>query len=397
MSTRSILSTLLLIAGGTLFALLMATAILMLFPNLIFGTTGYYDRPFANQSIEVEFKPTDGDLFVALPGSIRPPTEDGVMQDFRIEWDAQGFRRPAQTADLYPIVVFGDSFTEGFNVPVPYADRLAELLATPVRNYGYRAYGPREIARAVGEFAGSELHTWLLYGYFAGNDLGDAVRPPKLDTSSPIALWSALFARIYPPPPPAPSQKYDFPTPVIIGGNYYEMAFLWYYWWWQLAPEEGFEASENFAVFNNALDEIERSVPSETCKALVFIPTKEQLYYRYIYQTERRWILQAGHKLILDADKKIQIVPAPIKDEDEGAFITALYGQYNTVKALIESKPDWYFIDLLPAFEQAVAEGQLLYYPYDSHWNQAGHDLAASVIAANLQEFTECPLNPQSP
>jgi hypothetical protein len=39
-----------------------------------------------------------------------------------------------------------------------------------------------------------------------------------------------------------------------------------------------------------------------------------------------------------------------------------------------------------------VNQGELLYYPYDSHWNQAGHDLAAQTIAETMQSTADCPL-----
>lgn len=393
---RAIVTKLLLIILGCLSSLVIATAVLMLFPKAIFGTTSYYERRFASQSLEVVFRSSDGDLFAALPGSIRPPREDLILQNFTLSWDSDGFRQPATSAPAYPIAVFGDSFTEGFNVPAPYSDRLAHLLNVPVRNFGYRAYGPVEVAQAAREFAAAEPRTWLLYGYFSGNDLGDAVRPPKLDTTSPVALWRALFDRLNPPVTDPyklpPKDQYDFPMPVIIGGSYYELAFLWYYWWWQLAPAEGFATSSNFATFATALDAVDADLPAETCKALVFIPTKEQLYYRYIYQTERQWIRSAGHKLVLAEENMIRMIPQVILEEEEADFIAALYGQYHAVKTLIESKPGWRFIDLLPAFEAAAADGQLLYYPYDSHWNQAGHDLAAQVIAAAMQAAADCPI-----
>jgi hypothetical protein len=387
---KAALSRLALILAGCGFAFVMATIGLMLFPGAVFGATDYYERRYAGQSLNVSFRHSDGDLFVALPGSIRPPQENAVLESFTIIWDSDGFRRPAQQAEAYPIALFGDSFTEGFNVPVPYADRLAQFAQMPVRNYGYRAYGPVEVARAAKAFAALEARDWVIYGYFSGNDLGDAVRPPKIDTRSPFALWTALFARLNPPltdPYQLPvKDHYDFPLPVIIGGSYYEMAFLWYYWWWQLAPEEGFAASQNFTVLSDSLDEIAAASPSGACKALVYIPTKEHLYYRYIYPTDRQWVRNAGHKLVLDSDKTIKIVPAPIAEGDEAQFMAALYGQRDAVRALVEGKPGWRFIDLLPAFESAVAGGQLIYYPYDSHWNQAGHDLAAQTIAAALED-----------
>ena len=80
-------------------------------------------------------------------------------------------------------------------------------------------------------------------------------------------------------------------VPVIIGGNYYEMVFLTYYLWRQLAPPEGFAASKTFQIFADTLTQIEQDTP-ETCRALIFIPTKEQLYYPYVYPSERQWLRQ---------------------------------------------------------------------------------------------------------
>ena len=78
------------------------------------------------------------------------------LASFVIDWDENGFRVPAMTADTYPIAVFGDSYTEGFNVARPWADGLANNLDVPVYNYGYRGYGPQEVATTATEFANAE-------------------------------------------------------------------------------------------------------------------------------------------------------------------------------------------------------------------------------------------------
>lgn len=379
-----------LILSGVFCGFGLITAFLMFFPDLVFGTTSYYQRISADQTITVQFRPRDGDLFPALPGRIRPPEHNEPMTDFTIRWDADGFRLPAMTADQYPIAVFGDSFTEGYNVAMPYADRIAEALDLPVRNYGYRAYGPVEVAQAITQFAPIEARDWVIYGYFSGNDLGDAVRPPKVDTQSPIGIWSALLTRLDAPDPFAPAERYDFPMPVIIGGNYYDLAFVWYYWWWQIGDPADYAASRNLATLDESLDAADAAIDPETCKALVFIPTKEQLYYRYIYASERRWIREARYVPHLAPDQTLYFSPQPISESAEPEFMTALYHQRDAITTLIAARPDWVLIDLLPAFESAVAEGQLLYYPYDSHWNQAGHDLAGRVIAESMQAYPEC-------
>lgn len=385
---KSLLSKVLLIAVSCIVAFAATTLILMAFPRPFLGPPNYYERLSPGQTMHYVFRETDGDLFVALPGRVRPPEKNHTLVDFTLAWDDDGFRQPAHPADAYPIAVFGDSFTEGFNVPVPYADRLAERLNIPVRNYGYRAFGPVEVAQAIRDYAPREQRRWMIYGYFSGNDLGDGIRAPKIDTHSPLAVWQALFQRFQwnnrAQPRYDPGVHYDNPMPVIIGDKYYEQVFLPYYLYWHLEPSEGFAASRNFKMLAQQLQVIDSGVSAETCRALVFIPTKEQLYYPYIYPTERQWLRGIMHRLVIDSDGIIQFASAPITEMDEPDFVAKLHSQRDAVHALVNSLPGWQFIDLLPAFEEAASRGEMLYYTYDSHWNQAGHDLAAEVIAAAL-------------
>lgn len=393
---RRLLNTLALIAFGCGLAFGVATALLMALPDLVFGTTQYAQRMSPSGSMEIVFKPADGDLFAALPGSIRPPEDNTSLAQFTLHWDAHGFRKPARLHVSYPLAVFGDSFTEGFNVETPYADVLAAALDQGVYNYGYRAYGPVEVAQAAQQFAAAPEREWVLYGYFSGNDLGDTVRLPKVDTRTVSSTWQALIDRLNPPLTDPyrlpPRDRYDFPKPVIIGSRYYELTFLWYYWWWQRVPapdQDAFMQSANVRILSHSLDVIAASAP-DACKALVFIPTKEQLYYPHIYPTERQWILGAANTLVLDNEAAIRIIPQPLTEQDEASFIDSLNGQHALIQSLIAGKPDWTFIDLLPAFRDAVARGELLYYPYDTHWNQAGHTLAGQTIAEMLKD-QPCP------
>lgn len=387
---KSLLTKLSLVIVGCGVAFGITTLILMLFPRPFLGPSSYYERLSPGQTMRYVFHETDGDLFVALPGRVRPPQADLTLADFMLSWDNDGFRNPAYPADAYPIAVFGDSFTEGFNVQTPYADGLAVRLNMPVRNYGYRAFGPVEVSQAIREFAVRERRQWVIYGYFSGNDLGDGVRGPKVNTRSPLAVWEALFQRFQwnarPQPRYNPDVHYDNPMPVIIGDKYYEQVFLPYYLYWHLAPQEGFAASRNFQMLMAMLRDIDATLPAETCRALVFIPTKEQLYYPYIYPTERQWLRGVMNRLVIDSGGIIQFANAPISEADEAEFQMRLYGQHDAVAGLVNSLPGWLFIDLLPPFEAAVQRGEMLYYSYDSHWNQAGHDLAADVIAAALRD-----------
>jgi hypothetical protein len=42
------------------------------------------------------------------------------------------------------------------------------------------------------------------------------------------------------------------------------------------------------------------------------------------------------------------------------------------------------FLDLTPALEQNAAAGRAVYFPDDSHWNAAGHEVAAQELAKFL-------------
>lgn len=385
----------LLVIGGVGTAYLLATGLLTLFPHLLPGGNPYA-RTNEGVALDVIVKTTDGDMFAWFPGKIRPPEEDVVLAAFRLAWDTDGFRQPAQAAAHYPIAAFGDSFTEAANVALPWPDMLAQYLEVPVRNYGYRDYGPIEIAKAASEFAGKEARAWLLYAYFSGNDLANNNRTTRIEERSPFFLMPHLAARaageVQTPAAQPTAEHYDFPLPVIIGGNYYEMVFFPQYIWAQLAPPEGFEASRTFEILGQQLDVMTHSVPPETCKALIFTPTKEHLYYRYIYETERQWIRGVGQAPYIDAAGLLQWRDYAYSAEEEAALLAHLNDQRDAVAGLVASKAGWLFIDLLPAFEEAVGRGELLYYPYDTHWNQAGHNLAASVIAQAMQDAPGCRL-----
>lgn len=378
--------------GGVVFALLLLVGLLKLFPGLVHGAAPE-QRKEAGLTMQASFHPEDGDLFAALPGRIHPPDENPVLASFTLSWDADSFRVPAHPAEHYPIAAFGDSFTEGTNVALPWPDKLAEALHVPVQNYGYRGYGPLETAATVNQFAGKDTRTWIIYAFFAGNDLGDANRSTLNEERSPFALLPYLAqqaaGQMATQSAADASAHYDFPMPVIIGGNYYEMVFLTYYLWRQLAPLEGFAASKTFDIFNDALEHIEHDTP-DTCHAFIFIPTKEQLYYPYVYPSERQWIRQNAYRGILDNSGYLQVEPAPMTEDQEAAIIPHFSDQRDAVRTLVESKAGWHFIDLLPVFQQHVDAGELLYYPYDTHWNQAGHDLAAQVVAEAMQGVEGC-------
>jgi len=380
------------IFAGLWAALVLVGLLLLLFPNLL-PREETYQRSERGESLQIDFYITSGDLFGYMPGKIRPPIEDALLASFMLTWDENGFRVPAQTADHYPIAAVGDSFTEAPIIEQPWVDLLAQTLGVPVGNYGYRGYGPVEVGRVVREQVAQQPRRWLIFAWFAGNDLYDIGRSKTIDERSTAFLLEGVLNRAVEniAPESSPNTHYDFPMPVIIGGNYYEMAFLADFLWAQRPPTEGLSASRNAQEAAAILQDTKAALGAETCTALVFIPTKEQLYYPYIYPTERQWLRGVGKMPIINGAGWLELQDAPITEAQEPALLDQINAQRDLL-ADLAAEHAYLFIDLLPPFSQAVANGDLLYYPYDTHWNPQGHALAAAFIAEQLANHTECPL-----
>lgn len=391
----------LLVLGGFLFAILLVLLTLWLFPNLVPSTTTPREES-AGVSLHIDYYSTDGDLFRYMPGAIRPPAENVFLQSFDVAWDKDGFRIPQDSAPHYPIVLFGDSFVEGNEVPVPWPDRLAEALGVPVRGYGYRGFSPQDIAEVAQEFIPEDQRTWVLYAHFSGNDIAQA-QTTKPRSNDPLTRLGELVERAdrwtqNRPNPPAlitnPDDRYAFPMPVIIGGSFYELAFLDAYIWWQIAPEGGFEHSRAFQVIEETMQTFEHTLQPDTCKAMIFVPVKGQLYYPYIHPGTRQYMLALSKRpTYIDETDILELLPYHFDytPEGEALFIAHLHDQRDAIARLAAAR-GWFFIDLLAAFETAVAEGELLYYHYDSHWNQDGHTFAAEAVAKFMLNHPECPL-----
>jgi hypothetical protein len=45
------------------------------------------------------------------------------------------------------------------------------------------------------------------------------------------------------------------------------------------------------------------------------------------------------------------------------------------------------YLDLTSTFQEEAGAGAELYYPFDTHWNQRGHSLAAQTIAKYIEDM----------
>jgi hypothetical protein len=135
--------------------------------------------------------------------------------------------------------------------------------------------------------------------------------------------------------------------------------------------------------------------------------TAEELVKQKKWQSLKRVLgeiktIADGHDIkliILYIPTKIQVYGQYFVEEESGSgFLARIHEQLryerNTLDAFtaITKELNLEFIDLDRYFKKLAAEGELLFYPFDTHWNARGRELAASYLVANIGTITTNPI-----
>jgi hypothetical protein len=353
-----------LVFAGCLFAGLLLLLLLTIFPQ---HRPGY-----------VTFTVSQGDIFLNYASWIAPPENpDEIIATYPISWDEEGFRVPAVQADYYPILAIGDSYTEAPNAPRPWPDVLAETSGIPVRNLAYRGFGPvdeAEIMRLNGTKSGAET---VVIGYFEGNDLSNAVSAlengivlPKDVDAAARALTAINMAEIR-------ERDIRYPMQVTLNGVRQEIVFLEPYAWILNTGREAYRRSSNFQATMQAYAEMRAALP-DACMIVAYFPTKEHIYLPYLDAEDRSILMNKAERFEANEGEKLQNLPDTETTFDN--LLNRLDNQRDVIREAMEEK-GFVFFDLTPMLAKEAAQGEMLYYLYDTHWNQAGHDLVGSALA----------------
>ncbi|MFN8418489.1 MAG: GDSL-type esterase/lipase family protein [Anaerolineae bacterium] len=369
----------LMVAFGIVLAFGLLEVMFRLFPSLRAS-----DRANSVDMGVVQFTAGIGDMFIHRPGKIAPPADPyAVLSEHHLQWDADGFRVPATPAPDYPVITLGDSYTEAANVSLPWADVLAKDSGLAVRNLGFRGYGPAEEARILRDYGLKYNPRIIILGFFEGNDLYDVAASAW---NNDFILPSLLRQKIEPFDPNARVWESDnkgpfqYPVTIEINGAKHDMVFFDTYISLLNATKETYQQSSNLDLFKKALADMQQSAGSN-CFYFAYFPDKAHILMPYVAAADRpRVMLDLKQQTVGKAGEYMTEQPAT-QSYDE--ILARLDNQRDVIKQVVESTgiP---FIDLLPAFTEATARGDILYYTYDTHWNQAGHDLAGRVIADYL-------------
>jgi hypothetical protein len=332
--------------------------------------------------LEVRYYDTDGDLFYHLAGQVKPPETPTLLSAHTIRTDENGFRLPAQALPAYadyPVLVLGDSFSDAWMVARPWPDVLAEASGQPVLNLAFRGYGPSEYVAIMRRYGASASRQWVLLAYFEGNDLQNIARTERGDNLlANLARDTLRPARFS--VQTSPNGQYRYPLALYIGSDFYELAFYDPYIWILNAERPVYAQSQNMARLGQLLGEV-KTLAGQACVGLVYLPTKAHIYFQYIEPYGRRWILENGSESVLDeagwlAEGERQVV-------DFETLLGRMDNQREAVRAVVEAQ-GLLFIDMTAPMQSAAAQSQMLYLTYDTHWSQAGHELAGQVVAEVL-------------
>jgi hypothetical protein len=379
------------VLGGVVMALLLAQGIITLFPSLLprFLRPDPYDRRQSHpDDIEVTYKVENGDIFIAQPGSVAPPSNpDEVLSHFVWSFDENGFRRPIMEADSYPIVALGDSFTDDGHVPTPWPDVLAAALNIPVQNLGFQGYGPKDYAAVMKRYGTLEPRKWVVIGFFEGNDLPYAiVDKPDPFTLPQVARQAFLAARgSYTTPDYGPG-PWKYPVKMQLGDRVVPLNLFEFYLWFLNGDLKVFEESDEVAALGEELASIQTDA-GDACVLLAYFPDKGHIYFPYITDpAEQASVLSSTQQWTLNDEGRLTSVLTPTTREQ---LLGRLDNQSIAVSTLAE-RLGIHFVNITPAMQDAAAQGEELWFTYDTHWNLRGHEIAGQVIADYIRAHPDC-------
>jgi len=380
MTLREILARLGLAFTGIAVAIGIAIAVLPYFSMQ--GRDAYIDTDLGL----VEYTVGDSDIFAAQYGTIAPPENPHeILSVHQLAWDADGFRIPENPSENYSIIALGDSYTEASGVAVPWSDILARASGQTVRNLGFRGYGPQEYAFVMEEYGIAENPDVVVLGFFGGNDIASAL-PDNNEFELPSIARDAITQLTSTDEPwNTDRDNYQYPVNLNLQGELIPVAFLNSYVNWNNITQDDLRESANIAAVRETWQRIDALAGDDTCFIIAYFPTKSQIYLPYVVEEDRDRINIGQVQRIAEPGGEITVAQIEPTYND----LLQRINNTQTVLAEIASSESIPFLDLTPAFAEAAANGEMLYPSYDTHWNQAGHDLAGAQINRLIQ--LNCP------
>lgn len=327
-----------------------------------------------NTLVQQTFDGRSGDLYALT--CLKVPNQP-LFEPYTVTFprDAMGFRNPPDLPADVDMVVIGDSFTEGAAVQNPFWAGLAPI----IYNLGLPDSGTLEQLALLRTYGLPRHPKTVVLAYFGGNDMQN-----NRDYSEMKALGETYEGRVFYYQPfnflvlphliaylAAP--RIDCPYPVTdIEGE--KLAFYDSFFGNTMLTWEALGSSDLWRRTAYALTDMAATVHGVGAQLVVaYIPSKEQVYFDQL------------DSATLDS-LRARVTPDQFgyPAEDTDPFSREAADAQALLLEELSRQAGYTFIDLTPAFRDAAARAESMYFYGDTHWNQAGHDLAREQISAAL-------------
>ncbi len=295
---------------------------------------------------------------------------------YEARFDEEGFRNSGQSGPK-AIAVIGDSFIQfGLDESDAFSARLEKVSGLSTANYGMEWYGPDQYLEVLKRYALKRHPKIALFCFFEGNDLRDILKyrewkdggdyyhfnltSKNIFQRYALALKDTLTYFIKPM-----LRKWD-PRRVSIrlpGAESFDTVFTY-----ELEKRSPEELANDFEIRH--LKEVLEAFRAETNKTgaaplVLFIPSSTHIFAPYASGLSREQIQTRDNmeKAVMKAADEVRIP----------------------------------YFSLTPLFEEKTAEGKILYYPADTHWNSEGRQTAAEAVAGELRRLSKAEIFPELP
>jgi hypothetical protein len=360
---------------------------------------GYRYKPHLH--IEGWWDPADPHL-VGADSETRPSERSDAFW-LVFQTDEMGFPNSEPVwREQYDIVVTGDSFVTRFS-PKTWIELLAEQTGQSILTLGASSWGPLSQVEAIKLYGLDKQPEWVIMLYFEGNDLLNVAQYVEREHSGldwreydlqGVAWYRRLvtvhLARWLLQPAPEPAEvRYRYPVVVNTEAGPVETIFKDSHLLPLSADYETLVNSDEFKRAAAAILELRDLVEGQNGRfLLVYVPTKEHITWSRIWDP-------------VDVNNVLERTRTVTLSEGDHGRLQWEYGHidYDTFTANIGAQGRLFdefarengvaFLNLAPAlFEKTLQEGEMYHYA-DPHWNQAGSQLVADLIAAYLADSNQ--------
>jgi lysophospholipase L1-like esterase len=348
-------------------------------------------------------------------GYIPPDVSDGTLHRFEFRTDREGFRN-ASTRERFDVAALGDSFTDAMTMAVDasWPVQLERRLGVAVQNYGTAGFGPQQELLVLKDYVAAHRPRLVVLAFFAGNDIfdteafdqfersGGSVQRPApgwriKDVVSRADTWfvvSALRASAAwlgkhettniavagvdaATAPSAATASFDrgmFNVPV--GGRILRWAFMPPYLNTLNFSEDVLSRRPGWSLTRGIITAMQQETHRFDAELVVmFLPFKSQVYLPLLQRTFSRDDLQSAFQFYLRDGPPIELADLARNRLAQNRLMQQLCAELAIP-----------FLDTTGILQAEFEAGRNMYFPDESHLNEAGQAVVAEALAAFLYQ-----------